>query len=94
MPVEHTFKWRNGTRTERLTVARAIRIKCYECMNWEPGVERLIRDCPIQDCALWPFRLGNPEKRSLPTERVERLRERMRSINKSRFWRQTHDNLS
>lgn len=34
---------------------RAIRLKCYECSseNWND-----VKECPIKECALYPFRHG------------------------------------
>ena len=38
-----------------LTRARAIRYKCLDCCC---GSVVEVRECPIKDCSLWPFRLG------------------------------------
>ena len=41
-----------------MTPMRAIRAKCLECSN--DNVNE-VRECPITDCALYPFRFGkNP----------------------------------
>jgi len=34
MAIEHTFRWKNGTRTKRLHVLEAIRMKCHDCALW------------------------------------------------------------
>jgi len=86
MAVRHTFKWKHGLRTEELTATRAIRMKCYDCMGWEVGVERLIKECEIRDCALWPFRLGkNPsKKRHISEEKREEIKKQMEDLRKKR----------
>lgn len=34
---------------------RAIRLKCYDCSGFSKPE---ILQCPIKDCALFPFRMG------------------------------------
>ena len=34
---------------------KAIRAKCRDCSNYQA---KEIRLCPIQDCPLWPYRMG------------------------------------
>ena|GEM_PF-2669474 len=38
-----------------LTPRKAIRMKCLECCC---GSSHAVKSCGIQDCSLWPFRLG------------------------------------
>lgn len=58
---------------------KAIRAKCLECSCENPNE---VRECPITDCALYPFRFGrNPyHKRELSEEQKAILAERMRKI--------------
>lgn len=58
---------------------KAIRAKCLEC-SCENVNE--VRECPITDCALYPFRFGkNPyrTKRELSEEQKAVLAERLRN---------------
>ena len=49
----------------RLTPVRAIRKKCLDCCG---GSRKLIRECEIHDCPLWPYRLG---KRPTPDGAIQ-----------------------
>ena len=43
-----------------LTPIKAIRAKCLECSAGQP---KEVRECVIQDCPLYPFRMGkNPNR--------------------------------
>lgn len=58
---------------------KAIRAKCLECNCENPNG---VRECPITDCALYPFRFGkNPyrTKRELSEEQKAVLAERLRN---------------
>ena len=49
---------REGSRAKRLGIPkplRAIRLKCLECSCQQPSE---VRDCRIQTCVLWPYRMG------------------------------------
>lgn len=62
MAIEHTFLNKDGTKkTKVLTPITAIREKCLECSNWSPKEVRL---CAIQNCVLYPFRLGTAHKKN------------------------------
>ena len=63
---------------------RAIRAKCLECSNYSAYEVRL---CPIQDCDLYPFRMGrNPNrKRELSPEQREIISERMKKTRLGQF---------
>jgi len=63
---------------------KAIRAKCYDCMC---GSSYEIKNCPIVNCVLYPFRFGkNPfrTKRVYTEEELVVLRERMRNALKAR----------
>lgn len=51
-------------KTVNLNRRKAIRLKCLDCSGF---YEKEVRDCPINDCPLYPFRSGqgkqNPKKR-------------------------------
>ena len=45
---------------KRITPIRSIRRKCLECSNGSP-LE--VKECPIDDCPIYPYRLGkNPAR--------------------------------
>lgn len=49
--------------TKRLSPVKAIKIKCLDCSG---GVKKEVRECIIQDCPLYTFRLGkNPNRKGL-----------------------------
>ncbi len=45
---------------EVLTPIKSIRAKCLDCSNNQYSE---IKDCPIRDCALYPYRLGKRPKK-------------------------------
>jgi len=48
--------------TTKAQVLRAIRHKCLDCSCYQINE---VRECALQGCALWPFRMGmdpNPAK--------------------------------
>lgn len=55
MAVTHKILTKDGVRKKRLTPMSAIRAKCMECSNFQHSE---IRQCPVVDCALWPYRFG------------------------------------
>lgn len=61
--------------SENTNVLRAIRLKCYECSCYQSNE---VKDCPVTNCPLYPFRLGkNPfRKKELTEEKKKELRER------------------
>jgi hypothetical protein len=61
MPVKHTF-WngKESTITKDLYPIKAIRQKCLECSAGSPNEVAI---CPIQTCALYPFRFGKDPSR-------------------------------
>ena len=80
MPVLHSFNGPKGPVTEKLNPARAIRHFCGECYGWCDNWQREVRDCPTQDCPLYPFRFGRDpgHKQDLSDDERERRRERLR----------------
>ena len=60
---------------ENTNVLRAIRLKCYDCSSYQSNE---VRDCIVNNCPLYPFRLGkNPfRKKELSEEKRNELRER------------------
>lgn len=40
---------------DKITRAQAIKLQCIECMGYQ---KTLVKDCPDQQCPLWPFRKG------------------------------------
>ena len=52
-----------------LTPIKAIRAHCVECSG---GQRAEVRFCTIQNCPLWPYRMGHrPKPEDLPAEGVE-----------------------
>ena len=58
MSIDHVTLMKDGPKKVTLTPVKAIRLKCMECSNFQYSE---ISNCPIADCALFPYRLGtNP----------------------------------
>ena len=69
--IKHTYLWKNGEqKTKSLTGMTAIRAKCLECSGFST-VD--VRDCPIVNCALYPFRLGKYPKSKKDSRSTEKL---------------------
>jgi hypothetical protein len=73
MAFTHTFKYLKAGKerkiTRNLSASKAIRFHCLDCSG---GSEPDVRECEIDLCPLWPFRMGRGrpriEKKSvLPT---------------------------
>lgn len=63
---------------------KAIRAKCLECSNNSANEVKL---CPVEKCALHPFRFGkNPyrTKREMTEEQLAAARERMQKANEAK----------
>ena len=43
----------------KLTPIKAIRAKCIDCSC---GDKKEVRLCPIENCPLWPYRMGKRPK--------------------------------
>lgn len=41
------------------TPIKAIRAKCIDCSG---GVPKEVRECPIEDCPIYPYRMGRRPK--------------------------------
>ena len=47
----------------KITPIKAIRAKCLDCSN---NQTKLVRECPIFKCPLWPYRMGKrPPKETI-----------------------------
>lgn len=44
---------------KKLTPLKAIRAKCIDCSG---GVPKEVRECPIKDCPIYPYRMGRRPK--------------------------------
>lgn len=54
---------------KRLTPIKAIRAKCLDCCCWQKSEVKL---CPVQDCALYPYRMGhNPYIKRKSKSRID-----------------------
>ena len=73
----------NREVSENTNVLRAIKLKCLDCSTYNINE---IKECPVKNCPLFPFRLGkNPfRKRELSEEERNKLSERMRNIKKQK----------
>ena len=74
MAVKHTFLVKDGHETMVLSPTKAIRKKCLECSNFS---HTEIEQCPITDCALYPFRFGKDpgrKKIEMSEDRKEKLK--------------------
>ena len=72
--------------SENTNVLRAIKLKCLDCSTYNINE---IKECPVKNCPLYPFRLGkNPfRKRELSEEERNKLSERMKNIKKGNYER-------
>jgi len=65
--------------------SEAIRKKCLECMGEQPGE---VRNCAMENCALWPFRFGkNPFCHRGSNAKPEFKEQRKQRMKK---WHQEH----
>lgn len=67
---------------ENTNVLRAIKLKCLDCSSYNI-LE--IKECPVKNCPLYPFRLGkNPfRKREISEEERNKLSERMKNLKRN-----------
>lgn len=71
--------------SENTNVTRAIKLKCLDCSTYNINE---IKECPVKECPLYPFRLGkNPfrKKKELSEEERHKLSERMRNIKRNKL---------
>ena len=69
--------------SENTNVLRAIKLKCIDCSTYNINE---IKECPVNKCPLYPFRLGkNPfrKKKELSEEERNKLSERMKNIKRN-----------
>ena len=69
--------------SENTNVLRAIKLKCLDCSTYNINE---IKECPVNKCPLYPFRLGkNPfrKKKELSEEERNKLSERMKNIKRN-----------
>ena len=61
---------------ENTNVLRAIKLKCLDCSTYNINE---IKECPVKECPLYPFRQGkNPfRKRTLTDEQRQKIGERL-----------------
>lgn len=66
----------NREVSENTNVLRAIRLKCLDCSTYNVNE---IKECPVKECPLYPFRQGkNPfRKRELTDEQRQKIGERL-----------------
>ena len=69
--------------SENTNVLRAIKLKCLDCSTYNINE---IKECPVKECPLYPFRLGkNPfRKRELSEEERNKLSERMKNLKRNK----------
>lgn len=53
---------------ERITRAKAIRLKCIDCCC---GNTAEVRKCPAEQCPLWRYRMGKEIKDETCSENIE-----------------------
>ena len=72
----------NREVSENTNVLRAIKLKCLDCSSYNTNE---IKECPVNLCPLYPFRLGkNPfRKRELSEEERTKLSERMKKLKRN-----------
>lgn len=64
-----------------LRALRSIRMKCLECCA---GSAQDVRNCHIEDCTLWPYRMGkSPNRAGKGPQEPAFLRKKQSSINES-----------
>ena len=49
----HTWRTKDGTKTGKLNLLKAIQYKCFDCSGWS---RKEVELCPVKTCPLWPFR--------------------------------------
>ncbi len=73
----------NREVSENTNPLRAIKLKCLDCSTYNINE---IKECPVKNCSLYPFRLGkNPfRKRELSEEERKKLSERMKNLKRNK----------
>jgi hypothetical protein len=61
MSVKHAIRTKDGgEKTVQLTVLKAIRAHCLECVGWSPSD---VEYCTSKLCPLFPYRCGKDPSR-------------------------------
>lgn len=61
---------------------KAIKEKCIDCMG---GQQRLVKDCPCQNCPLFEYRSGKSNrKRTLTDEQRQAAAERLKKAREEK----------
>ncbi len=55
MAIVHKILTKHGVFEKSLTPMKAIREACLQCSNWQYAE---VTRCPVENCALWLYRLG------------------------------------
>lgn len=82
--IKHTYKINNVEYSKEISPLKAIRLNCLECSG---GLSDAVKDCPIETCAVYPFRFGKDPSRApmnLSDDQRSALRERFEKIRKKR----------
>lgn len=68
---------------KKMTPIKAIRSKCLDCCT---GQVTEVRQCPVTECPLYPFRMGhNPNiKRKYTQEQKAEMAERLRKARETK----------
>ena len=67
-----------------ISVLRAVRLKCLNC---SAGSSKEVEQCPITDCALYPYRFGrnpNIKKREMTEEQREAMKVNLENARSKR----------
>ena len=85
--IARTTTIEHGSGRKQVNIAsplKALRAKCIDCSG---GNLASVRDCPVTDCPLYPYRLGkNPfyKKRVMSDEERAAASERMKKVRQNR----------
>lgn len=72
-PRAPTHRPRKDSTMQIPTAMKAIRLKCLDCSDNQPGEVRL---CQVRACPLWPLRLGySPHRQAPGSDRLRRWHE-------------------
>lgn len=61
--MKHTITQEGESKEVDLTPVKAIRLKCLDCSGFQAAE---VRQCPVTDCPLYPYRMGkNPSRKGI-----------------------------
>lgn len=69
---------------KRVSALRSIRLKCLNC---SAGSSKEVELCPVEDCALYPYRFGKSltkKGKAMSDEQREAARKRMQEYHAKR----------